>query len=160
MFYFAYGANLNLDNMKWRCPNAKPVCTLTLPNYQLVFRGVADIEPNSKESVDGVLWWITDKCEDALDVYEGYPHLYRKESFVVKFDGGLAKEFGEINDVMFYAMNRTGYGKPSIGYYETIEQGYIDNDLDISRLEEARDFSDYKFQNPYVSKIWGDYSTE
>ena len=43
MFYFAYGANLNLQNMRYRCPNAKVVGHLNLPEYQLVFKGVADI---------------------------------------------------------------------------------------------------------------------
>ena len=79
--YFAYGANTNNENMKYRCPLAINLGKLILPDYRLVFRGVADIEPYAGSSVQGVLWEITEDCEKSLDVYEGYPHLYRKESF-------------------------------------------------------------------------------
>ena len=71
MFYFAYGANLNIENMKYRCPNAKPIVKFSMPNYKLVFKGVADIEYSINDSVEGVLGDSTDTCEQALDVFEG-----------------------------------------------------------------------------------------
>lgn len=43
--YIAYGSNLNLMQMAERCPTARVVGTSMLENYQLVFRGVATIEP-------------------------------------------------------------------------------------------------------------------
>ena len=42
--YGAYGSNLNLKQMHIRCPNAKPVCSFYLENFNLVFKGVADLE--------------------------------------------------------------------------------------------------------------------
>lgn len=161
MIYFAYGANLNIENMKDRCPDATPLCSLVLPDYRLVFRGVADIEPCVGKCVEGMLWHITDKCEDALDIFEGFPHLYRKEDFVVQLhQPELVETFGDIADVMFYTMNREGYASPSYGYYEVIKQGYQDNNLDCAKLEEAVDHSLNTINEPYMrniprSKQWG-----
>lgn len=130
--YFAYGANLNIENMAMRCPQAKRIANLNLPDYRLVFRGVADIEKHLNGSVEGVLWDITQDCEDALDCFEGYPYLYRKESFVVRMPNG------DIEDVMYYKMNRNGYSMPHTSYLNTILEGYHSNKLDKSCLHEAR----------------------
>lgn len=131
--YFAYGANTNNENMKYRCPLAINLGKLILPDYRLVFRGVADIEPYAGSSVQGVLWEITEDCEKSLDVYEGYPHLYRKESFPCTWNHDQSTVF----DVMYYKMNSYHLGKPTTGYYSTIYQGFIDNKLDIKYLNQA-----------------------
>jgi gamma-glutamylcyclotransferase (GGCT)/AIG2-like uncharacterized protein YtfP len=132
MLYFAYGANTNLENMKHRCPNAKLVGTIELPDYRLVFRGVADIEPAAHNVVLGVIWDITDTCEESLDIFEGFPHLYRKENFCVEI--GKDKK---IEDVMFYTMNRTNYDLPNESYFRCIEDGYIQNGLATDLLYES-----------------------
>ena len=132
MLYFAYGANTNIDNMMGRCPNAKKLTGLVLPDYRLVFRGVADVEHAPYNEVQGVLWWITNKCEDALDIYEGFPTLYRKETFAISIND-------TVEDVMFYTMNRMGYNLPSEHYFKCIEEGYIQNKLPTAGLYESLD---------------------
>jgi hypothetical protein len=72
--YMAYGMNTNRRAMEARCPLAKPMGGFYLPNYRLVFRGVADIVPEDGGVVPVVLWSITGKCLQALDRLEGYPH--------------------------------------------------------------------------------------
>ncbi len=155
MFYFAYGANLNIDNMKYRCPNAKPVVKFSMPNYKLVFKGVADIENSVNDSVEGVLWDITNKCEQALDVFEGFPFLYRKEYFTIKMSGKLADDFGTNTDVMFYAMNRSNYGEPNISYFNCILDGYLANKLNTDFLYDAL-LHAQENESPtyYESKSW------
>ena len=37
--YIAYGSNLNLAQMKYRCPTAKFIGTGILENYELQFKG-------------------------------------------------------------------------------------------------------------------------
>ena len=37
--YFAYGSNINLNQMAVRCPDAKVVEPAVLENYELLFRG-------------------------------------------------------------------------------------------------------------------------
>ena len=51
MLYLAYGSNLNIKQMKIRCPYAKPCGTFYMPNYRLVFRRVADITKSEGDKV-------------------------------------------------------------------------------------------------------------
>ena len=39
--YFAYGSNINLNQMEHRCPDASVVGPVFLDNYELLFRGAA-----------------------------------------------------------------------------------------------------------------------
>ena len=81
-YYFAYGSNMNLDQMAYRCPAAFVVENVKLDGYRLTFcgmgkgSGVATILPEEGSRVEGVLWKLTPECEKRLDFYEGYPHLY------------------------------------------------------------------------------------
>ena len=36
--YFAYGSNINLGQMEYRCPDASVVGPVALENYELLFR--------------------------------------------------------------------------------------------------------------------------
>lgn len=87
--YFAYGSNLNLEQMERRCPAAKPIGPAVLHGYELRFRGnyggsgVATIAPKQGGHVAGLLWELTPACEQALDRYEGCPHLYEKQTVTV-----------------------------------------------------------------------------
>ena len=140
--YFAYGSNINLDQMAHRCPDATPVGPVMLENYKLLFRGmtnhggVATIHPKHGSYVYGLMWKLTPECEKSLDHYEGYPHLYRKEQVTV-FD---AK--GQEVPVMVYIMNDR-YRSPSIpsdAYYLGIREGYRQNRLPVKHLEKALDY--------------------
>ena len=129
--YVAYGSNLNMMQMGWRCPTASVVGTGKIIDYKLTFRRVATIEPCIKKEVPVAVWKIEDSDEKALDRYEGYPTLYRKEMIDVEMDDGTKVK------AMVYIMN---YGKPSMPYQQyldTIIKGYQDVGLDPSYLEEA-----------------------
>ena len=112
--YFAYGSNINLEQMAYRCPDATVVGPVTLENYELLFRGngdgfgVATIEPKEGSKVFGLLWNITPKCEKSLDRYEGYPHLYDKQTVTVR-DG-----LGNTIPVMAYVMTREWTRLPTV----------------------------------------------
>ena len=87
--YLAYGSNLNLRQMKFRCPTAKVVGSAVLEDYKMVFRGarrsgVATIEKCKGFKVPVLIWKITPLDEIRLDRYEGYPYFYRKEYFDVQ----------------------------------------------------------------------------
>ncbi len=91
--YIAYGSNLNLTQMAKRCPTAKVLGASEIKDYALVFRGgrhgaVATIEPCEGASVPVLLWEITSKDEAALDVYEGFPRFYGKETMELTLDDG------------------------------------------------------------------------
>ena len=116
-YYIAYGSNLNLEQMARRCPTAKVVGSTTLKNYRLMFRGgshtaVATVERNQGDEVPVLIWRLQPKDEKALDVYEGWPHLYRKETLRVTVNGKRLY-------AMIYIMNedRRPYGAPSPQYF-------------------------------------------
>ncbi|MBQ2786039.1 MAG: gamma-glutamylcyclotransferase [Oscillospiraceae bacterium] len=55
-FYLAYGSNLNVEQMQYRCPGAIKVGTTYLEGYRITFRGnrfsgVANIEPRKGSRV-------------------------------------------------------------------------------------------------------------
>ena len=129
--YVAYGSNLNLEQMAYRCPKAKVVGCGVLKDYQLTFRRVATIEPVKGAETPVGVWEITPRDECALDIYEGYPRMYRKEMVdVVMYDG-------TIKQAMVYIMNDGHAGMPSDYYYNTILRGYRDVGLDEKYLEGA-----------------------
>ena len=136
LLYLAYGSNLNLGQMRYRCPDAKVIGTATLQDYKLLFRGhrhgaVATVEPCKGEQVPVLIWSISPDDERSLDLYEGWPRLYRKETLSVEIDNIPT-------DVMAYVMT-DGFelGAPSPGYYATILEGYHDNGLDTAILDKA-----------------------
>jgi len=134
--YIAYGSNLNIEQMNRRCPDAKIIGISEVKDYQLMFRGsrlhaVATIEPAKGKSVPVLIWDLSKQDEAFLDIYEGWPNFYRKETMPVEMNGKQA-------DAMIYLMN-DGYsmGIPSLMYLNTILDGYESAGFDKAVLEEA-----------------------
>lgn len=137
MLYFAYGSNLDLEQMAQRCPDAEIVGPVKLENYELRFRGSGFATVASQEGsvVYGLLWKITPQCEQSLDRYEGYPHYYPKETVAVKDAGGA-----EI-PVMVYIMAEPYCRRPALPfsyYYRVIQRGFEANGLPVEALQDAR----------------------
>jgi hypothetical protein len=139
-YYLAYGSNLNRGQMRYRCPDAYPVGTCRLNNYQLVFRrGVLTIEPEQGSSVPVVVWAISREDERSLDRYEGFPRLYYKHEFPLVFTGesrGKATEI--IVDGMAYIMT-DGHPvqPPSDSYMRTCVEGYLHFGMNPDPILEA-----------------------
>ncbi|MBO5164803.1 MAG: gamma-glutamylcyclotransferase [Ruminococcus sp.] len=125
--YIAYGSNINLEQMAFRCPHSKVVGTSEIKNFELEFRGVATIVPKENASVPVLIWELDKRDLPTLNSYEGYPRIYRQEKIKFKLDG---KEV----EGMAYLMNRGTISPPSMYYYNTILQGYRENGLDESYL--------------------------
>lgn len=137
--YFAYGSNMNLDQMALRCPQAEVVGPARLEGYRLAFRGngysgVATVLPQPGSCVEGVLWKISARDEMHLDYYEGYPRLYGKEMLSV------TGRDGQCSEVMVYTMNspyRDTPAIPSRGYLDGILTGYRQNGLETQPVKAA-----------------------
>ena len=137
--YFAYGSNINLEQMAYRCPDARVIGPVTLDGYELTFRGrangigVANIEPKEGASVPGLLWRITPKCEESLDRYEGAPRLYVQQDVTVRDSRGGR------HTVMAYVMTGTSRAPamPSASYFNGIRDGYRQNGMDETPLADA-----------------------
>jgi gamma-glutamylcyclotransferase (GGCT)/AIG2-like uncharacterized protein YtfP len=132
---FAYASNLNREHLVERCPSAEVLGTATLADHRLVFRHGADLEPHAGAAALGVVWRLTPADMVALDHYEGFPSLYRKDYRQVQLAGGEAVE------VMLYRMNREGYAPPPADYLEVIREGYREFGLPEAGLDAAVELS-------------------
>ena len=141
MFYVAYGSNMNLEQMDYRCPNSYVVCNGKLKGWKLVFNIHADVikTGNKNDFVPVVVWNIADTDWHRLDMYEGYPSYYVKEIVNVILDNG------DIEKAIVYVMADNGKGicHPSKNYFDCIKKGYIDNGININYLYEALEYSCY-----------------
>ena len=134
--YIAYGSNLNKEQMARRCPTARYVGIGMVEGYELKFKGrpegaYATIDPKKGGTVPVAIWEIQPYDEFRLHQYEGYPNHYFTKNIPVKI--GNHEVTG-----MVYIMNlRAQANRPSKHYYQTVEQGYKDCDLDTAYLEAA-----------------------
>ena len=133
--YFAYGSNINLGQMEYRCPDASVVGPVVLEGWELLFRrgGFATIAPKEGKTVQGLLWSITQSCERSLDRYEGYPRFYDKKMVTVRDSEGRSLS------VMAYIMDDR-FREPMLpteSYYNGILEGYQQNGLPVSALKKA-----------------------
>lgn len=145
--YFAYGSNMNLEQMAFRCPSAEPIGSAWVDGYRLTFcgntsgTGVATILPDEESRVNGLLWLLTENCENSLDHYEGFPYLYGKEE--IEVHGGHIAE----QSVMVYTMNepyRSRVAPPSWPYLKGIIQGCQQNGIPIDPVLKAVRLADKK----------------
>ena len=136
--YVAYGSNMNITQMRHRCRTAVAVAVGEVKDYRLRFYGrhdsaVATIEKAKGSSVPVLVWKIRPRDEKSLDIYEGYPHLYRKETIDINING-------EQYSGMVYIMNENSafsYSHPSPFYVRIIEEGYKDCGLEPQILYDA-----------------------
>ena len=132
--YFAYGSNINQEQMEFRCNNALPVAIAYVKNFRFVINsnGVATIIPASASVVRGVLWQISKSDEDELDIYEGVSsNLYTKENCNVSVGY-------ENIDALVYIASNSEFGKPRKNYLETIIDGIVSFNGDKEWLDEVQ----------------------
>jgi|TARA_B100001964_G_scaffold189650_1_gene211423 cation transport regulator ChaC len=130
MLYFAYGSNLNRQQMESRCPGSKYIKNYYRKGYKLSFSwkptrrqstGVANIVKKVGSKVPGVIYKIKPKHRKRLRKCEGYPSVYNENFFL------LNKE-----KVLYYIMDKGFISKrPSKDYVEIVKKGYEDRNLDI-----------------------------
>ena len=141
-YYIAYGSNLNVEQMAFRCPNARPVGTAILENHTLFFRGsktgsYLTIEPKIGGKVPVAVWAVTATDEAALDRYEGCPNFYYKADFtldVMPLGGGESRRM----ECFAYIMNEgRPIGLPSDRYLQTCIEGYKHFGFDKRKLLRA-----------------------
>ena len=90
--YFAYGSNMNKEQMHERCSSALLLGVASLIDYRLAFTiysptracGCADIVPTPDAAVFGLLYEMTEEDMSALDTFEGHPEHYRRTTITVR----------------------------------------------------------------------------
>lgn len=91
-YYIAYGSNLNIHQMRMRCPSARRIGTSELKGYELLFKGsktgsYITVEKKPGSSVPVGVWEVTQADEKALDRYEGFPNFYYKKELTLPVKG-------------------------------------------------------------------------
>ncbi|OLS02569.1 AIG2-like family protein [Tissierella creatinophila DSM 6911] len=146
--YIAYGSNLNLEQMEFRCPGAKVYGKGSLKGYHLLFKGSPNnayltIEPKVGSEVPVVVWSIEKADELSLDRYEGYPNFYYKENIPVEL------ERGKVVEAMVYIMtdkikDRIHLNLPSKNYLQGVRVGYESFGFDQEYIDKALEESKIK----------------
>lgn len=125
MYYFAYGSNMNLEQMKKRCPSAVFLKKVRLKGYKFVYDGcsslrkcaVANIVRSENDTVWGALFEVDSECIDSLDRYEGFPFSYQKETLEV------IDEQNRKYDALVYVREPQMIVKPSDEYRNVVLDG-------------------------------------
>lgn len=144
-YYFAYGNEMDADQMTEYCSSAKFIGTAQVAGYHVVFKGFpsghyAAMEEEADSLVYGVVWEIDDAEEDGLDRAHGIPNIYDKGDMTVTVDG---KEYACLTYVM--PADRA-YGLPRASYYNKMEAAFakygfpkpvIDKTLSFTRAKVA-----------------------
>ncbi len=130
-FYLAYGSNLNIRQMHYRCPDARIVGTTEVEGFELLFKGsltgaYLTIEKRDGGRLPAAVWATTEADELALDHYEGFPAFYYKTEMELPVKDIRTGKV-ERRTVYVYIMHEERkVGLPSWHYIETCLEGYRD----------------------------------
>ena len=127
--YVAYGSNLNIRQMKHRCPTAKLYGVGTIEDYELQFKGqpngaFATIAPKEGSSVPVAVWEIQPKDEISLDRYEGFPNFYYKRDIRLQYKGIRTGKRRTVTAFAYIMHEERPIGIPTNFYMRTCLEGY------------------------------------
>ena len=130
--YFAYGSNLDLPQMKRRCPSSKLISKGSLSGYRLTFNrfssgwggGVADVIQKQGSKVWGLVFEISDSDLERLDRYEGY---YKDQnSLYERWKAVINTPNGQISDVWVYTVvEKQKFVPPTSEYLQIIKDAAV-----------------------------------
>lgn len=144
--YFAYGSNMDTEQMLERCPSAKHIGTGLLFEYKIGFTrfsssrdsSVADVIPKKNGTVWGLLYSISTDDLPTLDKWEGVPNSYRRVKKSIYFltpdnspflkPGKQYEELNQYEDLygaiyegwIYEVVNKTRQPNPTDAYFNMI----------------------------------------
>jgi gamma-glutamylcyclotransferase (GGCT)/AIG2-like uncharacterized protein YtfP len=130
--YFAYGSNLDLSQMKRRCPSSELLSKGSLPNYRIDFNryssgwggGVADVVTAQGSEVWGLVFELSDADLERLDWYEG---CYKdRTSLYERWKAVIHTPEGQMHDVWVYTVvERQEFVEPTPEYLQIIKNAAV-----------------------------------
>ena len=161
-YYLAYGSNLNIPQMRHRCPTAKVVGTAEIRDYELLFKGCGSpgetstkskhrprrqprrktgyyltIEPKKGAKVPVAVWEVKQGDEANLDVYEGFPRFYYKKDMQIKCRYLKSGKTRTISAFVYIMHEDRQLGVPSAYYVNTCLDGYDSFGFDSEYIYKA-----------------------
>lgn len=136
---FAYGSNLDEDQMLRRCPGSWPTYSATLPAHRLAFAGrgtyrsggVATVVSDPSSSVSGMVYEVPASDLARLDRCEGHPHVYERQTLPV------LDVSGSVRMVEVYIRSAVPVAAPGDEYLGIIREAYRRLGFDEADLDEA-----------------------
>lgn len=128
-YYLAYGSNLFIPKMRYRCKTARLVGTAVIKDYGLLFKesktgAYLTIESKHGTDVPVAVWEVTPEHERSLDRYEGYPDYYYKKEFQVTVTG-IKSGKKRVRTAFAYILDESrSIGVPTKWYLQTCLAGY------------------------------------
>lgn len=137
MFYFAFGSNLDPDQIRERCPAHRTVGLAALHDYRLIFPlyserwggGGASVQLHHGDIVWGVVYDLTEEDLAALDGFEGYRgpgdqhNIYERQVVTVELtrpdDGSVPRRLR----AFAYMAHFSNPSPPTRRYLDTILRG-------------------------------------
>lgn len=132
MLYAAYGSNMHLGQMAYRCTDSRVVGKGMIRDYKLKFSYHADIIPSKGDFVPVVLWEVPKIDFLSLDLYEGV-----KGGYYERVNLPVETSKGKKNAIVYVMCGHHDYQMPSESYYQTIKTGYEDNKISRRYLYNA-----------------------
>ena len=130
-YYIAYGSNLNVPQMRMRCPHATILGTANLKNWELLFKG-------SKTGSD----------EAALDRYEGFPNFYYKRDIRLQYKGIRTGKRRTVTAFAYIMHEDRPIGIPSNLYMRICLEGYdtfcFDKNVLVDAYDKCREVCGYE----------------
>lgn len=134
MLYFAYGSNMDLDQMTERCPGFSYQSVGLLRGHRLAFTrtsksrfgGVADVVPSVGDDVWGVVYVLDDPADiRSLDASEGYNPSRSKNAYLRQECEVVAKPGNQVLRVSIYVVSRKESPEPlpHLDYLRQIVKG-------------------------------------
>lgn len=144
VLYFAYGSNMDPEQMKARCPDAEVVGIGVMPDHALCFPrrsvkrncGVSSVAPLAGRETWGVVYRLTSKDLTALDGSEGFRNdraaelnSYNRVAVIVSLNDVPT-------DMMTYvAIGQENVPPPNAAYLKHIREGARHHGLPAAYLE-------------------------
>lgn len=139
-YYFAYGSNLSLRQMKQRCQSATLIGTGFINDYSLDFKtafgnhAFATIQEKLGAQVPVAIYQIQPDDEHSLDRYEGVSggHYY-KAILTAHFNGE------PVNGLVYLMRKQATKKIPNPSYIAIIKEGYATHNFDLKIVNDAYD---------------------
>ncbi len=131
MHYFAYGANMDVETLKERKVDFRPVTIGKVRDARLVFHvpgsddtGKADLMDDRRSHVHGVVYDVPESSLAGLDVYEDVERgRYRRQQITVQ------TELGELSCAIYRGAKFRSGLKPSEDYLARMIRGALHHGL-------------------------------
>lgn len=140
--YLAYGSNLNVEQMSYRCPDATILGTAELRDWELLFKGsqtgsYLTVERRKGSTVPVGVWEVSEADERALDRYEGCPRFYYKKTLVLPVRNAATGEVTRRRCFIYIMHEDRPEGMPYAEYVRVCRRGYRDFGFNQRVLEAA-----------------------